>query len=142
LIINDSPQVAYEVEADGVHLGPNDCTPSEARKLLGKYAVIGVTLNNLKHLEVLKSVRVDYAGVGPVRYTSSKVNLAPLHTDDSLKELIKLANVPCYAIGGVKVEDWSHLRSLGAQGIAVSSAIAMAADPIQATREIISALSL
>ena len=141
-IINDSPVVAYEVDADGVHLGPYDCSPVEARKILGEYAIVGVTLNNLKHLETLKSARVDYAGVGPVRFTASKKNLAPLHTDESLQELITKASVPCYAIGGVLSYDWPHLRLLGAQGIAVSGAIALAKDPIQATREIISALSL
>ena len=141
-IINDSPIVAYEVEADGVHLGPHDCSPAEARKILGEYAIIGVTLNNLKHLDVLKSARVDYAGVGPVRFTPSKRNLAPVHTDESLKELINKAAVPCYAIGGVTALDWAHLSSLGAHGIAVSGAIALAEDPIRATREIISALSL
>jgi len=142
LIINDSPWVAYKVEADGVHLGPHDCSPVEARKILGEYAILGVTLNNLNHLEVLKSARVDYAGVGPVRFTSSKKNLAPVHTDESLKELIKKASVPCYAIGGVTAKDWPNLRLLGAQGIAVSGAIALADDPIQATQEIVSALSL
>ena len=142
LMINDSPLVAYEVEADGVHLGPFDSSPLEARKILGEYAIVGVTLNNLNHLEVLKSARVDYAGVGPVRFTQSKANLAPVHTAESLGDLIEKAGVPCYAIGGVTVEDWPHLKQLGAHGIAVSSAIALAADPLQATREIISALSL
>lgn len=142
LIINDSPIVAYEVEADGVHLGPHDCSPAEARKILGEYAILGVTLNNLKHLEVLKSARVDYAGVGPVRFTQSKSNLAPVHTDESLKDLITKAVVPCYAIGGVTAGDWPNLKHLGTHGIAVSGAIAMAENPIQATHEIVSALSL
>lgn len=142
LIINDSPLVAYEVEADGVHLGPHDCSPAEARKILGESAILGVTLNNLNHLEVLKSARVDYAGVGPVRFTQSKSNLAPVHTDESLKDLITKAVVPCYAIGGVTAGDWPNLKRLGTHGIAVSGAIAMAENPMQATREIISALSL
>lgn len=142
LIINDSPMVAYEVEADGVHLGPHDCSPAEARKILGEYAIVGVTLNNLNHLEVLKAARVDYAGVGPVHFTQSKTNLAPVHSDESLKDLINKAVVPCYAIGGVTAQDWPNLKTLGAHGIAVSGAIALADDPIQATREIISALSL
>ncbi len=141
LIINDSPIVAYEAEADGVHLGPHDCSPAEARKILGEYAIIGVTLNHLNHLDVLKSARVDYAGVGPVHFTPSKTNLAPVHTDESLKELINKAAVPCYAIGGVTAQDWPKLRHLGAHGIAVSGAIALAQDPIRASREIISALS-
>lgn len=141
LIINDSPDVAYQVGADGVHLGPRDSSPAEARKILGEHAIIGVTLNNLNHLEILNSARVDYAGVGPVRFTQSKVNLAPVHDDESLKEIIQKAVIPCYAIGGVMVQDWPRLKRLGAYGIAVSGAIALAENPAQATQEIISALS-
>lgn len=141
LIINDSPEVAYQVEADGVHLGPHDLPPHEARKILGDYAIIGVTLNHLDHLKNLSSARVDYAGVGPVRFTESKNQLAPVHTDESLRELIRQAALPCYAIGGVTGADWPSLKGLGAHGIAVSGAIALAENPVQATQELIFALS-
>ncbi len=141
-IVNDSFKVAHAAEADGVHLGSGDASPAEARAALGDYAIIGVTLNNPSHVAVLKSARVDYAGVGPVRFTKSKDKLAPVHSESTLSELIKLASgLPCYAIGGVTVQDWPSLKGLGAHGIAVSGSIALAADPERAARELVAAVS-
>jgi thiamine-phosphate pyrophosphorylase len=141
-IINDSPRIALAAEADGVHLGPNDPTPAEARQLLGAYAVVGVTLNFPAHLERLRGAAVDYAGVGPVRATASKAQLAPLHTPESLAALIAgAAPCPCYAIGGVTAEDFPALRRQGAHGIAVSGAIALAGDPTAAARALVAAVS-
>jgi thiamine monophosphate synthase len=77
-----------------------------------------------------------------VRFTPSKDKLAPVHSESSLRELIGLASgLPCYAIGGVTVQDWPSLQALGAHGIAVSGAIALAADPEQAARELVAAVS-
>ena len=90
-IVNDSPQVALHAEADGVHLGGDDASPAEARRVLGDFALVGVTLNEPAHLARLQGVRVDYAGVGPFRHTVSKQKLAPLHTEESLRALIAAA---------------------------------------------------
>lgn len=141
-IVNDSPQVALAAEADGVHLGPADPSPAEARLLLGAYAVVGVTLNFPAHLERLRGAQVDYAGVGPVRATASKAKLAPIHTPESLAALIAAAApLPCYAIGGVTAEDFPALRVQGAFGIAVSGAIALAPDPTAAAAALVAAVS-
>jgi thiamine-phosphate pyrophosphorylase len=137
-MVNDSPRVALAAEADGVHLGPKDVSPQSARALLGEFAIVGVTLNTLDHLSILSTARIDYAGVGPVRYTTSKELLAPVHSDKSLQELIQGARpVPCYAIGGVRAEDWENLQRLGAHGFAVSSAIALSPDPLKSARDLV-----
>jgi thiamine-phosphate pyrophosphorylase len=142
-IINDSPRIALAAEADGVHLGPDDPSPAEARQLLGAYAVVGVTLNFPAHLERLRGAQVDYAGVGPVRATASKAKLAPVHTTQSLAELITgAAPLPCFAIGGVTAADFPALRGQGAHGIAVSGTIALAADPVEAARALVAAVSV
>lgn len=141
-IVNDSPRIALAAEADGVHLGPDDSSPAEARQLLGAYAVVGVTLNFPAHLERLRGAQVDYAGVGPVRATASKAKHAPVHTADSLVELIAGASpLPCFAIGGVTAADFPALRVQGAHGIAVSGAIALAIDPTAAARALVAAVS-
>lgn len=141
-IINDSPRIALAAEADGVHLGPDDPSPAEARQLLGAYALVGVTLNFPAHLARLQGARVDYAGVGPVRATASKAKHAPVHSTESLAELIAgAAPLPCFAIGGVTGADFPALRVQGAHGIAVSGAIALAADPTAAARALVAAVS-
>lgn len=141
-IVNDSPHLALAAEADGVHLGATDASPAEARALLGDYALVGVTLNFSAHLERTRSGRVDYAGVGPFRLTASKAKLAPVHSPESLAALVTAAApLPAYAIGGVTAGDWPALRALGAHGIAVSAAIALAPDPVSAAKSLVEATS-
>jgi thiamine-phosphate pyrophosphorylase len=141
-VVNDSPQVALRAGADGVHLGGDDASPAAARALLGEFAIVGVTLNEPAHVARFAGVKVDYAGVGPFRHTLSKQKLAPVHSADSLAALIAAAApLPCYAIGGVTAADWPALRSLGAHGIAVSGAIALAADPVAAARALVEAVA-
>ncbi|MFN5654810.1 MAG: thiamine phosphate synthase, partial [Verrucomicrobiota bacterium] len=130
-VVNDSPEVALRAEADGVHLGGDDASPAAARTLLGEFAIVGVTLNEPAHVARYAGVRVDYAGVGPFRHTLSKQKLAAVHSPKSLAGLIAAAApLPCFAIGGVTAADWPAVRSLGAHGIAVSGAIALADDPV------------
>ena len=141
-IVNDSPQVALRAEADGVHLGGDDASPAEARRALGDFALVGVTLNEPAHLARMQGVRVDYAGVGPFRHTASKQKLAAIHTPTSLAALIAAASpLPCYAIGGMTAADWPTVRALGAHGIAVSGAIALATDPVSAAKSLVEAVS-
>jgi thiamine-phosphate pyrophosphorylase len=141
-VVNDSPQVALRAEADGVHLGADDASPAAARALLGESAIVGVTLNEPAHVARFAGTRVDYAGVGPFRHTASKQKLAAIHTAGSLAALIAAAApLPCYAIGGVTAADWPALRPLGAHGIAVSGAIALAAEPAAAAKALVEAVA-
>jgi thiamine-phosphate pyrophosphorylase len=137
--VNDSPAVAAESGADGVHLGRGDASPSDARTRLGPAALVGVTLNTPADLPRLALGRPDYAGVGPFRATASKPGHAPVHTDASLAALIAAAGLPAYAIGGVTPDDLPRLRALGAHGAAVSGALALAPDPVAATRRLVAA---
>jgi thiamine-phosphate pyrophosphorylase len=141
-VVNDSPEVALRAEADGVHLGGDDASPAAARALLGEFAIVGVTLNEPAHVARFAGVRVDYAGVGPFRHTLSKQKLAPIHSAESLAGLVAAAApLPCFAIGGVTAADWSAVRALGAHGIAVSGAIAMADDPVSAAKTLVEAVA-
>jgi thiamine-phosphate pyrophosphorylase len=140
-VVNDSPRVARLAGADGVHLGAEDATPADARRELGEAAIVGATLNFPAHLERLGATRVDYVGVGPFRPTTSKAKLAPVHSAASLAALIAAAAPrPAFAIGGVTAADFPALRALGAHGIAVSGAIALAADPEAAARALVAAV--
>lgn len=139
-IVNDSPRVAAAAVADGVHLGAADASPEEARALLGERALVGVTLNFPAHLDRLRGARVDYVGVGPLRATSSKPGHAAPHAEASLRSLIAAAGLPAYVIGGVVAEDAPRLLGLGAHGVAVSAAIASAADPEAAARRLVAAV--
>jgi thiamine-phosphate pyrophosphorylase len=127
LIINDSPQICLESGANGVHLGLSDYPIYEARKLLGKDAIIGGTVNT--QLQALQRVteNCDYIGLGPWRATQTKENLSEILGETGIKKIIDMdLKIPIIAIGGIALRDVNKILSLGVQGIAVSSGIVAA----------------
>ncbi|HET6243862.1 MAG: thiamine phosphate synthase [Bacteroidetes bacterium] len=130
LIINDNVEVALKINADGVHLGAGDMSPEKARKILGYGPIIGATANTMDDIERLSQLEIDYIGLGPFRFTSTKKNLSPVLGMEGLKKISTSLkhNVPLVAIGGIKPEDVEEILSTGVHGIAVSSAINMAED--------------
>jgi thiamine-phosphate pyrophosphorylase len=124
LIINDSPQIALESGANGVHLGLSDVPVEEARKLLGKNAIIGGTANT--QIQALQRLRenCNYIGLGPWKATRTKENLSEILGEDGIRKISSLnLKVPIIAIGGIIPADVSKIMSLGVHGIAVSSGI-------------------
>src|SRR5690606_21150930 len=78
LIINDTVSIALKINADGVHLGKNDMPPAKAREILGSQKIIGATANTLNDCIELHNQSVDYIGLGPYRFTTTKENLSPI----------------------------------------------------------------
>jgi thiamine-phosphate pyrophosphorylase len=124
-IVNDSIKVAMASGADGVHLGRNDESWCDAREMLGPRRILGGTINNTDDAHYAASADcLDYVGVGPWRYTTNKKNLAPILGLDGVRGLIRqLDGLPAWAIGGIECDDLSAVRSTGANGAAVSSAL-------------------
>jgi thiamine-phosphate pyrophosphorylase len=124
-IVNDSVDIALDAGADGAHLGRTDLDWVEARKRLGPDRILGGTVNYTHEAE--KAVRagcLDYVGIGPLRFTRTKRELAPLQGFDGIRGLLSiLGDIPAWAIGGIEVADVAPLRSLGAAGTAVCSAL-------------------
>jgi thiamine-phosphate pyrophosphorylase len=125
LIVNDYPRVALEAAAYGVHLGLDDMPVSEARAILGNSGCIGGTANTFT--DILRRVEegVDYIGLGPYRFTTTKKNLSPvlgLKGYTTILHQMKEAGItiPIIAIGGIERPDIDLLLSAGVHGIAVS----------------------
>src|SRR5919206_169758 len=78
LIINDNVQLAFEIEADGVHVGKTDMATEKARALVGSQMIIGGTANTYADIVRLCNAGVDYIGLGPYRFTKTKENLSPI----------------------------------------------------------------
>ncbi|MCW3807193.1 thiamine phosphate synthase [Plebeiibacterium marinum] len=128
-IINDYVDIAKKIDADGVHLGLNDCSVSEARKQLGEHKIIGATANTFEHIQQHVSEGVDYIGLGPFRFTQTKENLSPVldfkgYMDIVSKCYTNKTDIPIIAIGGITTEDIMPLYNTGIYGIALSSYIA------------------
>lgn len=125
LIINDDVEIAKEVNAAGVHLGKLDQDPILARKILGDKTIIGGTANTWEDCEQLMDKKVDYIGLGPLRYTTTKKNLSPLLGITSYSTIVERMKqeqkaIPIVAIGGVTLSDVAPLRDAGVWGIALS----------------------
>jgi thiamine-phosphate pyrophosphorylase len=136
LIINDSPQICLKSGANGVHLGLKDCPVSEARKLLGKEAIIGGTANTPEQAKQRELEGCDYIGLGPWHMTQTKENLSEILGEAGIKKVVDLnLKIPVIAIGGITLRDVKKILSLGVQGIAVSSGIVAAKDIKEAFKE-------
>ena len=124
-IVNDHPELAVAAEADGAHLGRNDGNWRAARQILGATRILGGTVNDAGDAAaVVAAGCLDYVGVGPLRFTATKAKLAPVLGPDGVSTLIRqLDGLPAWVIGGVQPGDLPGLRSAGAAGVAVSSAL-------------------
>lgn len=128
LIINDDVLIAAEVKADGVHLGREDMHWSSARQLLGDDAIIGVSVHSWQELDGFRHAEVDYAGLGPFRFTTTKEKLDPILGLSGIRDVILKKQsddfyLPLVAIGGIELDDVAGILQTGVSGIAVSSAI-------------------
>ena len=124
-IINDNLDVALAADADGVHLGKLDEDWIAARARLGPEKILGGTINNADEARRAAAVHVlDYVGIGPLRFTSTKQKLAPVLGLSGIVELLPLLEgLPAWAIGGVGSDDLPALRRAGLAGVAVSSSL-------------------
>ncbi|MCB1123439.1 MAG: thiamine phosphate synthase, partial [Verrucomicrobiae bacterium] len=107
LLINDYLDIALQTGVGGVHLGRMDMDWKEARKVAGPDLIIGGTVNSLRDARfALASDCLDYVGVGPFRFTSTKERLAPVLEKRQLEEIVEfLGDLPKVVIGGVQPDD-------------------------------------
>lgn len=145
LLLNDRVELAKELNVGGVHLGKEDMPVSKARMILGPAAVIGVTANTFADVAAVSNLDVDYYGIGPYAYTTTKEKLSPVLGLDGIRNISyemaeKNIEIPHVAVGGITLEDVLPLLEAGVNGIAVSSAIANASDIVAETRKFIDLL--
>lgn len=145
LLVNDHPALAAEIGADGVHLGKNDMPPAEARAIVGLCAIIGCTANTFEDVERLAAQPVDYIGLGPFRFTTTKKNLSPVLGAEGYRQLMNRMRaggigLHVVAIGGITLEDIPKLMEVGVPGIAVSGALGQAVDVERVTCEFVYAI--
>ncbi|MBO4994816.1 MAG: thiamine phosphate synthase [Muribaculaceae bacterium] len=145
LIIDDRVNLVNDLKVSGVHLGKDDMDPLEARELLGPHAIIGITANTADDLLKYKGKDIDYAGVGPFRFTTTKKNLAPQLGLDGYRDIVSQLKasdmtLPIVAIGGITIDDVDPLLQTGVNGIAMSGAIINADDPVLYTADVMKRL--
>ncbi|MDR3251887.1 MAG: thiamine phosphate synthase [Tannerella sp.] len=142
LYIDDNVGVCKRIEAAGVHLGKSDMPPSEARKILGDGFTVGGTANTFDDVCRLCRQGVDYIGLGPFRFTATKANLSPFLGLEGYGNIVAQCrrrgiSLPIVAIGGITAGDIPEIMRTGVSGIALSSTILNADDPVGETRNIL-----
>jgi len=138
-VINDRVDVALAAHADGVHIGPDDMAPQDARALLGPDAIIGVSIKSVAAAEAAPIGLVDYAGVGGVYATLSKAQKNPPIGPEGLTRIATILRgrapyFPVVGIAGIDAGNAAAVIAAGADGVAVISAVSLAPDPAAAAR--------
>ncbi|MDR1381079.1 MAG: thiamine phosphate synthase [Tannerella sp.] len=142
LFIDDYVDVCRKVDAAGVHLGKSDMPPFEARAILGDKYLIGGTANTFDDVCRLYGQGVNYIGLGPFRFTTTKKNLSPVLGLEGYRTILQQCgengiHLPVLAIGGITVADIPAIMQTGVSGIALSSTVLNAANPVEETAKIV-----
>lgn len=132
--VNDDAAAALACGADGVHVGPGDSAPEEARRLLGPRRLIGVSIYRPADLAAAEASGAAYVAVGAVYPTHTK-KIAAVGLE-GVRRLRAATRLPIVAIGGITAANAAATIEAGADGVAVISAVSAAADPAAATREL------
>ena len=121
-VVNDYADIALAVNADGVHLGQDDLPLKEARKILGKEKIIGISTHSIEQAIEAEQGGASYIGFGPIFHTKTKDAGEPKGIE-MLKEVKRHIKIPVIAIGGINIENLRSVIDSGADAVAVSSAI-------------------
>ncbi|MFZ5449525.1 MAG: thiamine phosphate synthase [Thermodesulfobacteriota bacterium] len=127
-VVNDRVEVALAVAADGVHLGQEDLSCQEARKLLGPDKIIGITVHNLDEALAAQDAGADYLGVSPIFATGTKADAGAPTGVRLLAEIRRRVSLPLVAIGGITLENASQVIASGADAVCAISAVVTKAD--------------
>ena len=141
LIINDRPDIAVLSEADGVHVGQEELSVQDARRIVGPNRLIGVSTHSIEQARQAVLDGADYLGVGPTFPSGTK----SFEEFPGLKFVSQVAaeiQLPWFAIGGIGNENISDVVRAGAIRVAVSGAVCRSASPREAARELIQSIAI
>lgn len=142
VILNDDPVLAKKLGCDGVHVGQSDMSLTEARRIMGPNAMIGVTCHDSRHLAMEAAEHgADYVAFGAFYPTATKD--APTRAEPEILTIWQeTMQVPCVAIGGVTADNAGTLARAGADFVAVSAGVwAWPAGPAAAVKAINAAIA-
>jgi thiamine-phosphate pyrophosphorylase len=129
-VVNDRPDLALVLEADGVHVGQKDLPPQAVRQVVPRSFVVGLSTTSLAEaLAADADPAVDYIGFGPIYPTTSKADANPVTGLEALAEVVQAVRKPVVAIGGISPANKAEVFAAGARGVAVIAALLEATDP-------------
>lgn len=134
-IMNDFPELAHEVGADGVHVGQDDVTVQVCRDLLGADAIVGLSTHEPSEFESAITQAVTYVSAGPIVATPTKIGRVGTGVDFAV-DCQQRSPVPVYVTGGVSDHTISDLVHRGLTHFVVVRHLTEAADPYDAARRL------
>ncbi len=134
-IVNDRPDVAAAVAADGVHLGQDDLPVAAARRVLPAETLVGKSTHDIDQARAAQAEGADYIGVGPMFPTATK-DAGPVAGMAFLSQVVREISIPHVAIGGITAENVADLAAAGARRVAVCSGVIGAENPTAAAAKI------
>ena len=134
-ILNDYPQLAAELGLDGVHVGQDDLSVAEARRLMGPGRIVGKSTHSVAQAVAAAAEQPDYIGFGPLFATPTKPDYQPIGTEE-IRHVHEMVSLPIYCIGGIKRENLDAVLAVGARRVVIVSGILQAPDIIAYCREV------
>ncbi len=135
-IVNDSPEIAAEVGADGVHVGQGDLSIAECRTILQPHQIVGKSNALLEEAIASDEEGADYIAVGSIYTTTTKSDTRPAGLS-TLRAVADRVTAPIVAIGGIKASNIEAVAKAGADSACVATAVTLAEDLAVATRELV-----
>ena len=127
LIINDHPEIARDVAAEGVHVGQDDVPIAEARSIAGANCVVGKSTHSVDQAIRAFYEGADYIGFGPIFATPTKPDYSPIGLDE-IRKVHDAVRIPIFCIGGIKLENLPEVIAAGARRVVIVSGLLQAKD--------------
>ena len=140
LIINDRPDIALQCGAARVHIGQQDGSVRQIRRMIGEEKILGVSAHTKEEAVRAEQDGADYLGVGAVFPTSTKQNTVSL-SPETLREICRAVKIPVVAIGGIRADNIGSLCGTGIDGAAVVSALFASENPKKAAEQLTASLN-
>jgi thiamine-phosphate pyrophosphorylase len=127
LIINDHPEIARLVPADGVHVGQDDLPIAEAREIAGPNCMVGKSTHSVDQAIRAFYEGADYIGFGPIFATPTKPDYAPVGLEE-IRKVHEAVHIPIFCIGGIKLDNLPEVMEAGARRVVIVSGLLQAKD--------------
>jgi len=140
-ILNDYPEMALELGADGVHIGQDDGLISDVRSRIGPDMIIGRSTHSLEQARQALADGADYIGFGPLFPTPTKAGRPAIGLEDVAEMEREVGSrIPAFCIGGIKPENLGDVLAAGARRCVVVSHLLLAMDTVAETRALRAAM--
>ncbi len=139
-VMNDRPDLALLASADGVHVGQEELTVNDVRRIVGVRMLVGVSTHSIEQARQAVQDGADYIGVGPV-FPSGTKQFSQFPGLDLVRVVSREVDLPAFAIGGISHENINEVLAAGFRRVAVSGVISSAKEPGEAVRQLLDALA-